>query len=276
MIRSFTSFIIFLLLNTIVFGQESDSVKSPSAEVSMITNRPGFTEASRAVFKSGLQIESGFQYSKDQLDKSSMEYWESVLLPNLGVIYGVSKNVGVRAFVNYEANRFTYQDRKTKYYYNFSRIYVGTKINLTKEKGLLPEMALLINQGIPTNRFGISIWSTSALMAWSYTLNPRFGLSGNRSYSRDYEFKSKTNLFNQDYWAYTINLGYSITDEISVFTECYGNHRIDNDGKFDINLIGGMAYRITPKLQVDSYAGYRIETDGFLVNAGFSWLLLKD
>ena len=276
MIRFSTSFITFLLLNTFVFGQKSDTVGLESKELSMITNRPGFTEASRAVFKSGLQIESGFQYSKDKLVKNSLDHYENILLPNLGLLYGVSKNVEVRVFANYEGNRFSNQNITSKFYYKIRDLSIGSKINLTKEKGFLPEMALLINQGVPTTKYPVQIWSTSALMAWSYTLSPRFGLSGNLNYGRDYEFKTKTSLFNQDYWGYTINLGYSITDEFGTYAELYGVNSIGNGNDLDVNIAGGFLYRINPKFQIDLIGGYQFESEGILVNAGFSWLLLKD
>lgn len=255
--------------------QDSTKTSAP-AEVSMITNRPGFTEASRAVFKSGFQIETGFQYSKTPTvpkSEGSSDYQENVLIPNLGLLYGISTNVEIRIFANYEGQRIS--PFSSEYTYDFNNLLVGTKINLTEAKGLVPEMALLVTLGIPTNKLNAKVWPATALLAWSYSLPANFGLSGNLSYGYDMEFEEHYSVTHPHHINYTINLGYGITDKLSTYAELYGYNTLGSGNNLDVKIAGGFYYRINPKFQVDLIGGYGIEDKSYLANAGFSWLLLK-
>jgi len=242
----------------------------------MITNRPGFTEASRAVFKSGFQIETGFQYSKTPTvlkSAGSSDYQEDVLAPNLGLLYGVSKNVEIRIFANYEGQRIS--PFNSEYTYDFNSLLVGTKINLIEAKGLVPEMALLVSLGISTDKFNAKVWPATALFAWSYSLPANFGLSGNLSYGYDLEFEEGYSITNPNHINYTVNLGYSINDKLGTYAEVYGYNNLGSGTGLDVKMAGGFMYRINPKLQVDLIGGYGFEEGSYLVNAGFSWLILK-
>tara|TARA_R110002050_G_scaffold300621_1_gene471014 strand:+ start:44459 stop:45292 length:834 start_codon:yes stop_codon:yes gene_type:complete len=275
-----SALILLLFFVTVsVYAQDSTHTESKISPIKMITNRPGFTEASRAVFKKGFQIETGFQYSKSPFSKGSSEYSANILFPNLGLIYGVSENVEVRVFGNYEGNRVSYGASPSTYSYGLEGLTLGTKINLTKRNGFLPEMALLINQGVPTSASTASftpIWSTQALLAWSYSLPYKFSLSGNLSYAVRYEFDEISTLAHPNSLGYTINVGYTITPQLGTYMELYGQNALGAGKVFDMNAAGGFKYRINPKFQVDLIGGYGFETGSTLVNAGFSWLIIKE
>ena len=136
--------IVFLSTGWIsVFSQDSTVIK-PLSDVSMITNRPGFTEASRAVYKSGFQIETGFQYQLSPNWKGNPHHSEQILIPNLGLLYGASKNIELRVFGSLEGNRNNWTgSENSKYEYSFPALVIGGKINLTKAKGFLPEIFMV-------------------------------------------------------------------------------------------------------------------------------------
>ena len=267
--------LVFIFLSTgflPVFAQDSTSTAS---DASMITNRPGFTEASRAVFKSGFQIESGFQYKKSPDYKGSESYSEGLFIPNLGLLYGVSKNVEIRIFGNLDGTRYHSSVWTSDYSYSLTGLVVGAKINLTQAKGALPEMALLLTEGFPTNNIGIQTWSTSALLAWSYSLPANFGLSGNLGYTLEYQFEDNMSLTNPSYFNYTVNLGYSIKENLGTYVEFYGASNIGDGTGISTSMTGGLWYRFNPKLQVDLLGGYGFDAGSYLFNVGFSWLILN-
>ena len=257
-----------------LFAQDSTATKSTS-DVSMITNRPGFTEASRAVYKGGFQIESSIEYGKVPELQGSSNHSEYLYLPSFGFLYGVSKNVEFRVFATNYATRSNVNGGYTQFVFNLSSVNIGSKINLLSPKGLIPELALLINQGVPSNPADIrKQWPTSAILAWSYSLQGNLGVSGNLGYINHKE------VFEQDItvdhgWSYTLNVGYNIQEDIGVFAEVFGENKINNGRVFSLNLDGGVWYRINSKLQVDASAGYGVEVGKYYVNAGFSWLLMK-
>jgi hypothetical protein len=264
----------FSLLFQSVNAQDTNQVKS---ELQMVTNRPGFTEAAKAVYKSGFQIETGFQFSKSPNSKNSDSYTNNFLLPNLGLLYGVSKNVEIRAFIDYQYSKNVVDSslEGMEYYKELSGFYLGSKINLTNQDGYLPEMAVLITQGIPTSSINAKVWSTKALLAWSYSLPKNFGLSGNLTYAREYVFEESVSLANPDVLGYTFNLGYSINYAFGCYAELFGNNNLGIGESLDVNITGGFWHRLNNNFQVDLIGGYDFETGGYLVNAGFSLLLIK-
>ena len=140
------------LTSSMLFSQDTTKVITlEKEEISMITNRPGATESSTAVFKGGFQTEMGFEYGKIPEWKGSTEHIEYLFLPSFGFLYGVSENVELRVFSTNYATRSNVNGGYTKLVFNLSTIYVGSKINLFREKGFVPNVALLINQGIPSN-----------------------------------------------------------------------------------------------------------------------------
>ena len=258
----------FVLISLSIQSFSQDSI-----DVSSVTKRPGFTQASRAVYKNGFLIEAGFQYSKDRyLPNGSDRGYTTLLIPNLGLVYGVSKNIEVRVFGNLEAYKFNYSGNSSSIKYKFNGLLIGTKINLTEAKNLLPEMALLITQGIPTNSELYNTWTTSAVLAWSYSLPANFGLSGNLGATYESDFYDGELHGNSVYFNYTLHIGYSIKENLGTYLEVYGG---GTSYGFETNVSGGLYYRFSPKFQVDALCGYGSGSGTFLVNTGCSWLLMK-
>jgi len=268
--------LVFIFLSTgiiPVFAQ--DSTVTTASEVSMITNRPGTTEASRAVYKKGFQIEAGFEFGEIPDFKGNPDGIQYLFLPNFGFQYGVSENVELRVFAINYATRSIHNGAPSQFAYNLSNLFVGAKINILKANGLIPELALLITQGIPTNPNDVrKKWPTSGVLAWSYALPARLSLSGNFGYinqkevfERDVTFKHK--------WTYTLNLGYAIKEDVGVFVEIFGVDEFNDNSTVPVNLDGGVWYRFNPKFQIDCSAGYGLDGGSYYVDAGLSWLLLK-
>ncbi len=264
---------ILILLQIIIsatFGYSQDS-----SSVSMITNRPGATEASTAVYKGGFQIEASLEYGKIPERKGTSDHSEYLFLPSFGLLYGVSENVELRVFaVNY-ATRSNLNGGYTQFVYNLSDVFIGTKINLLKSKGLVPELALIINQGFPSNPSNVrKQWPTTATFAWSYSLPANFGLSGNLGYINEKEVFDQNVTFDHG-WLYTLNLGYAIKDDVGVFVEIFGEDNMNDDSPIPLVVNGGAWYRFNPKLQIDASAGYGFEVGNYYFNVGMSLLILK-
>lgn len=267
--KKIVAFYIFIQAISSVYSQDSTST------VSMITNRPGATEASTAVYKGGFQMEMGLEYGKVPNWKGNTEHSEYLFLPNFGFQYGVSKNVELRIFATNYATRSNVNGGYTQFVFNLSNVYVGTKINLLRSKGVIPELALLINQGMPTNPADVrKQWPTTALIAWSYSLPSNFGLSGNLGYINQKEVFDQNITFDHS-WSYTLNLGYVIQDNVGIFAEIFGEDNMNDNTKVPLNLDGGAWYRFNPKFQIDASAGYGFEVGSYYINAGFSLLIMK-
>lgn len=266
--------IVAICILNIVIG--SVSSQDTTSTVSMITNRPGATEASTAVFKRGFQIETGIEFGRIPDRKGSTKHSEYLYLPNFGFQYGVSDNVEFRIFATNYATRSNVNGGYTQLVFNLSSVYLGTKINLTRSNGLIPEMALLINQGIPSNPSDVrKQWPTTALLAWSYSLPANLGLSGNLGYINQKEVFDQNITFDHS-WSYTLNVGYALKENLGIFAEVFGEDNMNDNTKVPVTIDGGGWFRFNPKFQMDASAGYGFEFGSYYVNAGFSYLILNN
>ncbi len=278
-------FILLLFVIEIGFAQDSTvevnkknrllNSDSTTKNTDMITNRPGATESSKAVYKDGFQIEMGLEYGRVANEPGSKDLKEYLFIPNIGVQYGVSNNVELRIFTTNYAIRSKINSGPTQFVYELANVIVGAKINLTNANGLLPEMAFLIDQGISTRPvYERSQWPTRGLLAWSYSLPSNFSLSGNFGYINEKEYFDQYITIGHSL-SYSLNFGYGIKDNLGIFAEIYGQEQWNTGNGFPMILDGGMWYRITNKLQVDVSSGVNVNQHHYYVNAGISWLFLK-
>lgn len=266
-------FILFLCSLKLSLGQDSAVISN--ANLDMITNRPGATEASRAVYHKGFQIETGIEFGQIPDWKGSKSNKQYLFLPNFNLQYGVSKNVELRVSSTHYASRDKINDGYTQFVYMLDNIVLGAKINLLKSKGFRPELALLITQSIPSNfSDNTKYWPTTILMAWSYSLPKNFSLSGNLAYLHQM-VENDQFLTVTPGWSYTFNAGYAIKENIGVFAEIFGSDDFDDSENASVTLDGGIWYRINPKFQIDASAGYGTDVGNYYLNAGFSYLFLK-
>ncbi|MGB0806936.1 MAG: transporter [Salibacteraceae bacterium] len=258
------------------FGQDSSNVEELGLPIlPMVTNRPGATEASRAVYHKGFQMEIGFEYGNVPERKGSDKHSQYIYLPQFNLQYGVSKNVELRVASTNYAVREKINNDYTQFSYNLDNIVVGAKINLIDAEKWKPELALLITQSFPSNTSNYrKYWPTTFLLAWGYSLPKNFSLSGNLAYINEKVSYDKTIDVTHG-WSYTVNAGYSIKDNLGVFAEVFGSDTFNDGADASLTLDAGLWYRFNPKFQVDASAGYGFEVGSTYLNVGFSYLILK-
>ena len=131
----------FLLISIVITAQEEETVKE------MITDRPDATESPSVVPLGSLQIETGAFYEsfKDENIKSETLGFNTTLLR-----YGVLENFELRVGWNFEEERTTNNNVKIDDVRSgFSPLLLGVKVEITEEKGLLPEIGVLGHLMLP-------------------------------------------------------------------------------------------------------------------------------
>jgi len=259
-----------LFTNGMLFAQDSITLNK---DLPIVTNRPGFSESAQAVYKGGFQIEAGLSYDKSPVTYDPSFSIHRLTVPNLGLLYGVSKNVELRVFGNMYGTKYdkTIEDG---YQFEFNDLSFGSKINLTTQKGWRPQLAILINQGVPV-KSADKTWDSKALLAWNYTITSKFGIAGNIWYDLKYNFDAVPSTWSQGYLGYTVSLNYNVTSEFGVFGEWYSEKKLVKDGEYTSIVDGGFWYLIHPKFQVDLQGGYGMSDENYFVTVGLSYLLLK-
>ncbi len=111
----------------------------------------GLTESSRAVPHKSIQIETGVLMFVEQPTEPTEFKTTLYQFPAVLARIGLFKNVELRIF-NQFINEKTHNPslpKKQRSTYGMDNVQVGTKINLTTESGLRPEIALLSHIVLP-------------------------------------------------------------------------------------------------------------------------------
>lgn len=244
------------------------SFSQVATEDIIITDRPDLTESSRTVPHKSIQIETGFLMVVEQPNEPTE--FKNILyqFPATLVRFGIFENVELRLFnqfVNERSNNpsLILKERST---YGIDNLQLGTKINITTEKGLRPEIALLSHIVLPlgSEQFKNDKTLFNLVFSLSHTLSNKFSLGYNLGWtSNDINLKGSG--------TYTLAIGYTISPKLGFYAEGYG--ALQNLETLTLGLDGGFAYLLKNNIQLDLSAGKSITENDYFVSAGFSLLI---
>jgi hypothetical protein len=251
----------FLFINS-CFSQDSTSSNFDSYRI-------GLTQSSRTVTKGGFLLEGGISMNHRSFFYNSKKHSTSLFsLPRLKLGYGITKNLEV--FVAQNSFRGFSKYGNESYNYGSDIFAIGAKLNLTKQKGMLPEMAVIFTERFEPSNWRENKYQSSLNLAWSYDLGKRFNLSGNIGYSF-------INPESHGLSTLSLKLTYKLSSKVGLFTEWYLG---ENAFEFYVFNIGAY-YQVTPRLLLNanigtnsfltSYPGKR--GYGFIATLGVSFLL---
>jgi hypothetical protein len=191
--KIFYLFLICLSCNNI-FGQEP-----------IQTDRPDQTEGVFIVPKNYLQIESGFNLEKNKNTENTY------FLPTTLLKFGLCKNFEFQT----EINAFSSEERK----YGILPISLGFKLNLLKEKGVLPEIALIgrfMFKDLATNQFKGNENLPMFRFSFQNTITDKFSIGYNLGMQWEENVSKPSYVF-------TLSNGYAISDSFSIFAEFFNS-----------------------------------------------------
>ncbi len=238
----------------------------PNLDEPLVTDRPDFTEASSTVGRGVTQLEFGYTFFHDTSDgESTREH--SIGEPLLRYGFGFDW-LELRVAANYlrEVRQSDEAGRLSDG--GFSDLYLGVKIGLTPQEGILPEMALVPQMLVPVGsepfadmeeplpgltrpRKDRVLPGLNWLYGWD--LNERWSLGGSTQFNLDVDPAANRcyALFSQ-----SMSLGFSVTERLTGYVEWYalmpsGAEQV----KPEYYLNGGPVYLVTNNLQLDFRAG---------------------
>jgi hypothetical protein len=238
----------------------------PNLDEPLVTDRPDFTEASSTVGRGVAQLEFGYTYFHDSADGESTTV-HSIGEPLLRYGFGFDW-LELRVAANYlrEVRRSDEAGRLSDG--GPGDLYLGVKIGLTPQEGILPEMALVPQMFVPIGSEplagleeplpGLARLPKDRVLPglnWLYgwDLTERFSLGGSTIVSLDVDPAS-----NRRYtlFAQSLALGFSITERLGGYVEWYalmpsGAEQVKPEYYFN----GGPVYLLTNNLQLDFRAG---------------------
>ncbi|NND64208.1 MAG: transporter [Flavobacteriaceae bacterium] len=249
----------FFGLSSVLQAQDDDNTPED-----LITDRPDATEASTTVPKGSIQIETGAFFTSFEEN----EIKEEVIGYNTTLVrWGVLENFEFRLGWNFEETRTTVNGMKLDDVQSgFSPLLAGMKVNITEEKGLLPEIALIGHMFFPFSASSDYRPETTAVdfrFSLSHSLSERSSIG----YNVGAQWGDDSS---QAAYIYTLAYGYSITETFGFYAELYGD--LPEDNKANHFWDAGFTFLALPNLQFDATVGQSItEGQDILVSAGASY-----
>ena len=256
--KLYTTVIAALLVATSTFSQDTNSV-------SHISDNLGNTESSRAIFKGTLLTSLSLEYNELKYqDPYSTSSLKTIGAPVISIGYGVFKFIDFRVKygINYQESYFSQDGPPSKY--SVHSLEFGSKINLFKQKGWIPELSYSLYYISDT----YSQRMTNTL-AFSYNWGEKFRLGGSLGLPLyDLELPEPAHLW------YSLNVRYQIFEGFGAFADVkYQDHWL-----YYMNTQIGLFYRLNNNMQFHLNGGKVWYTelnhfDEYFANAGFSWML---
>lgn len=230
----------------------------------IVTDRPDFTEASSVVGRGVLQIESGYTYSRARASNNSLQ---SNSYPETLFRYGFLADwLELRFYPNFAADEANGIRRS-----GAQDLYLGMKIGLTAQDGILPEMALTPQMTVPTGSDEFTSDRTLAGANWLYGWNvtERLGIGGSTQFNR--RFDDSVGEYSEGATSLTAN--YAITERLGHYSEWFALIPINTSAVPDEHYFdGGFTYGLSNDVQWDIRGGVGLndDADDYFVGTGLS------
>jgi hypothetical protein len=246
-------FLVFILILfcRVVHAQFNETIR---------TGRPGQAIGAFTVGDKIFQLQSGFDYfgSKNNGIKNSG------LLNNTVLRYGLTEPFEISALLEYKTETLKQNDAKTTYH-GLSAIDVGMRYHIYTGKGLIPNVGFQIRMRLPvlSEDYKIDDIAPRFIVVTSQRLSETFSLITN--WGASWNGNNTAPQGN-----YVINLGFPFSDKLGGFIETYGSYGQQN---FYVNFDTGLAWLLTPDLQLDLYGGYanNYGVNHYFISSGISW-----
>lgn len=204
-------------------------------------DRPDQTETPAIVPKGMIQVESGFSFQK----KGSNNY--SYTLPSTLWKYGVNENFELRLITEIISEK-NYNEKQN----GLLPLFIGFKVNLSEEKGIIPKISLIAHIGLP--KMASSNYKTEYLTPeFRFTMQHSLSEKWSLGYNIGAEWDGLTP---KPTFVYTLTTGYSIDEKLGSYIELFGF--ATQNKKTNHNLDGGLTYLITNNFMVDLSSGFGI------------------
>jgi Putative MetA-pathway of phenol degradation len=224
--------------------------------------RPGQSIGASTVGKNIFQIQSGVDYFGAKNNDYDLK--TNGFLTNTGLRYGLTGMFEVGAFFEYKTESVT-ENGGTNKYSGLSNMVIGLRHQISIGEGLIPNVGFQFRLRLPvmSERYNIDNIAPSFVFVTSQQLSKSVTLITNLGGSWNGMDATPTGL-------YTINLSCAFTDTFGAFIENYGSV---TQGTLDTRIDTGVAWLVTPNLQLDLLGGYGSNhgLQDYFISTGFSW-----
>ena len=243
-------------------GNDQDG--GPDLNEPLVTDRPDFTEASSTVGRGVAQLEFGYTYSFDNNGVQTIGHSYPEPLLRVGIIAD-----WLEMRVGWTYGSETIGGVTTT---GSDDLYLGLKIGLTPQQGVLPEMALIPQMTVPIGDIPFTADQVLPGLNWIYSweLSDCISTAGSTQFNRAIDDGTGTAYTE---WAQSWTVAYSLLDDLGAYTEVFGffpTHATTMKPEYYFN--GGFTYLLSNDVQWDIRGGLGLNdnSDDYFVGTGLS------
>ena len=217
----------------------------------LVADRPDFTEGTSTVGSGVLHIEFGYTLGLLRGDVASVQ---SHSLGEPLLRFGLFADwLELRVAASPVARRTTI-DRSSNGDTGFEDLYLGIKLALSDQKGVVPALAMLAQTTLPTGSYAFSSGSAvpGVNLLYSWDLSDRFSLAASTQVNRGAEEADDVLLE----WAQSLSAGCGLGARHGLFAEWFAIFQGDREESWAEHYFNaGLTGLITDDLQWDIRAG---------------------
>jgi hypothetical protein len=239
----------------------------------LVTDRPDFTESSSTVGLGVVQLEAGYTYAYDANGAESTtvhSYPETLLRIGLAAEW-----LEARVAWNYAAVGQTEFGGNRTDGANSEPLYLGLKLALTGQEGLLPEMALMPQMTVPVAGETDISDETLPGIAWLYGWDVTdFIATGGETQANRAQDGTTGRPYIEIAQSWTV--GYAIHDRVGAYTEWFVLAPDGADVDHTQNYFNvGSTFLVNDNFQLDVRYGVGLNeaADDYFAGSGFAWRL---
>jgi len=238
------------------------------AQQPLVADRPDFTEATSTVGRGVIQIEFGYTLDLVRGDGASVQTHSlGEPLLRLGVL---ADRLEVRVAASPVARRTTL-DGSSHGDTGIEDLYLGVKLALSDQNGIVPALAILPQTTLPTGTDGFSddrvLPGVNLLYSWE--VGDVLSLSASTQINRTIDESGDDGAD----WAQSLSGGVGLGDRHGLYGEWFAIFREGADGRQAEHYVNaGLTWLVTVDLQWDIRAGAGLQdpADELFVGAGLS------
>lgn len=248
---------------------ETDESADAEEDEPIETDRPDFTEASSTVGRGKVQLETGYTYFRSSaggISARSHSWGEPLLRVGMWREW-FEFRLALSPVTTVNSTGIARQRDS-----GWEDLYLGCKLGLTEQKGVLPEVALVPQATLPTGSAGFTnqdvLPGMNLLYGWD--LNQRLSCGGSTQWNSTVGDPDETYLE----WAQSLTVGWQFSDPIKGYAEWFALFPDDTTAaSVEHYFNGGLTYLFNPDVQWDIRAGVGLsEAAGdFFAGTGISF-----
>jgi len=239
----------------------------PGRDEPLASDRPDFTEASTTVGRRVVQLEMGYTYVADD-DGPNHTHTHSYpeLLARIGIL---AEWLEFRIAYNYATVSEDFGPGPGIDTSGSEDLYLGFKLGLTPQEGILPEMALMPQWTVPSGADAFTAGEVLPGVNWLYgwDINDRFSTAGSTQINKAIDDLDEVYYELAQSWT----IGMTFTERWGGYTEWFVLAPSGSDvARTQHYLNGGFVFPVTNDLQFDIRAGVGLSdaSDDFFAGAG--------